>query len=121
MAYRLARELDAVERDGVAGYAEGEVPIPGDGGSVAGSRAGTATTGAGVGGGRGGGREGGGGGVESGRGEGMDEDEERDAVFFRLESLGYRVGRTFTTSALPFLYSIPRNLELTIYLKQKAW
>lgn len=32
-------------------------------------------------------------GVANGSGKKMDEDEERDAVFFRLEMLGYRVGQ----------------------------
>jgi hypothetical protein len=94
MAFRLANELDAGERqrDGVAGLSEKDLSKGGAagangghgaGGSVAGSLsvAATRTTG-----GRGG---------EQGTGNGtvMDEDEERDAVFFRLESLGYRVGQ----------------------------
>lgn len=39
----------------------------------------------------------------SGMGGAMDEDEERDAVFFRLESQGYRVGLGSYTPPPPFL------------------
>jgi hypothetical protein len=39
------------------------------------------------------GSKGGNGEVNGGAGKKMDEDEERDAVFFRLEMLGYRVGQ----------------------------
>lgn len=94
MAFRLANELDAGERerDGVAGLSEkdlGKAGTAGAGGgsaangSVAGSMsvAATRTTG-----GRGGEQN-------TGNGTRMDEDEERDAVFFRLEGLGYRVGQ----------------------------
>lgn len=74
MAYRLANELQ-----------------PGESRDGAGARAGAGSTGPrndGVGE-RGGGGGGGGGEV----GSKIDEDEERDAVFYRLEMLGYRVGQ----------------------------
>jgi len=79
MAYRLAHEIDGGKSDGLAGFGEGEVPgqggRQGGGESVSTKAAGTVGT-AGT------------------KGEGrMDEDEERDAVFYRLEMLGYRVGQ----------------------------
>lgn len=88
MAYRLAHELDEKERDGMAGYAPEQI---GKDGSVAGSSrtsttkatAATGATGTGT-----AGRIPG-----SGNAGQMDEDEKRDAVFFRLETLGYRVGQ----------------------------
>jgi hypothetical protein len=72
MAYRITNELDE------AASAGGLKPISGqDTGS------GSTTTGTGT--------------AASGAGPGavrkMEEDEERDAVFFRLEMLGYRVGQ----------------------------
>jgi hypothetical protein len=80
MAYRLANELDMGEKDGIAG-----LPEKGSGSLVGGTAAtvgtaGTATRTAGTAGTR-------------GEGSKMDEDEERDAVFYRLEILGYRVGQ----------------------------
>lgn len=83
MAYRLANELQPGEphRDGGGG---------GGGGAGAGA-VGTRTEGgagsvsAGAAGERAGEREGG--------GSKIDEDEEKDAVFYRLEMLGYRVGQ----------------------------
>lgn len=75
LAYRLAHDIDSVKRDGIAGLPEDEVKAQAvKGGSVSTKAAGTAGTGA-------------------QRGSGMDEDEERDAVFYRLETLGYRVGQ----------------------------
>ena len=74
LAYRLAHDIDNAKRDGVAGLPEDEVKAlaAAKGGSVSTKAAGTVGT----------------------RGEGrMDEDEERDAVFYRLETLGYRVGQ----------------------------
>jgi hypothetical protein len=71
MAYRLANELQTGDREG--GAAAGGAKADGEkvnAGSVA---AGTA----------------GAGGAQSK----LDEDEERDAVFYRLEMLGYRVGQ----------------------------
>lgn len=76
LAYRLAHDIDSVKRDGIAGLPEDEVKALGavKGGSVSTKAAGTVGTGA-------------------PRGSRMDEDEERDAVFYRLETLGYRVGQ----------------------------
>ena len=97
MAYRLTHELDEREKDGMAGYTPENVPSSQ---SVSGSsKAGTATTKAtGQGTIQGGVRPPG-----SGMGGAMDEDEERDAVFFRLESQGYRVGLGSYTPPPPFL------------------
>jgi hypothetical protein len=71
MAYRVANEVDSGSREGNMGNRDGA-----KGGSSS----------------NGGGRTG-----EKGMGTGnakvMDEDEERDVVFFRLEMLGYRVGQ----------------------------
>ncbi len=67
--------------DGTAGTVSTHAGAPGAGGSAtAGTGTGTGATLAAGGGGGGGARR-------------MDEDEERDAVFFRLETLGYRVGQ----------------------------
>jgi trafficking protein particle complex subunit 6 len=74
LAYRLAHDVDSAKRDGVAGLPEEEIKALGakrEGGSVSTKAAGTGAKG------------------ESR----MDEDEERDAVFYRLETLGYRVGQ----------------------------
>ena len=64
MAYRIVNEVDAGADKGFAGL---------DSEKFAASGAGTA--------------------VVNGSGKKMDEDEEREAVFFKLESLGYRVGQ----------------------------
>jgi trafficking protein particle complex subunit 6 len=71
MAYRLANEIDSGERGGAT--VEGEKK----GGSIS----------------AGGGRTVGTGNVARTGTAKMDEDEERDAVFYRLEMLGYRVGQ----------------------------
>lgn len=84
MAYRLAHELDEREKDGMAGYPSEQISKDG---SVAGSTRTTTTKATGQGTIQGGVRPPG-----SGMGGEMDEEEERDAVFFRLESQGYRVG-----------------------------
>jgi trafficking protein particle complex subunit 6 len=84
MAYRLANELQTEDRsDNVA--ASGAGRPDGDKGGSGSVVAGTERAGAG---GRVEGRGDGGGGTSR-----MDEDEERDAVFYRLEMLGYRVGQ----------------------------
>lgn len=78
MSYRIVNEVDAGLDDRIAISS----PKKKDGESVSakGSAVGT----------NGGTANGGGG---TGNGRKMDEDEERDAVFFRLEMLGYRVGQ----------------------------
>ena len=74
LAYRLANELDPEKLDGgMAGFSD-----------PAQQR--------GAGGGSGGGGIGAGGSI-TGTQRTVDEDEERDRVFYRLESLGYRVGQ----------------------------
>src|SRR5690349_9447615 len=79
LAYRLAHDVGSAKQGGIAGLPEEEVRAQaanGGGGSVSTKAAGTVGTGAGA------------------KGESrMDEDEERDAVFYRLETLGYRVGQ----------------------------
>ncbi len=77
MAYRIVNEVDDQNDDRAVYAAKDNIGSVkgGGGGSVAGT-VGTGTVG----------------GVGAG-GRKMDEDEERDAVFFRLESLGYRVGQ----------------------------
>ncbi len=87
MAYRLANELQTSERDGVAGIGGGREGDKASGNGNVRLVAGTASgMGAGTERETSGGRAAGGGGK-------MDEDEERDAVFYRLEMLGYRVGQ----------------------------
>jgi len=82
MAYRLANELQPGSGGGAGGAGAGA-----GGGARADGAAGSA-----VGGDRTGDRVVGGGGGGGG-GSKIDEDEERDAVFYRLEMLGYRVGQ----------------------------
>ena len=76
MAYRIVNEVDAVQSQ--QGMADGQKG--GGGGSVS-AKSGGGTAAAGE------------GGSASAGGKRMDEEEERDAVFYRLESLGYRVGQ----------------------------
>lgn len=102
MAYRVVNEVDAASDDS-------SVYRPKDKeGSVA-------TSGVRTG---GGGNSVGAGGAASNAGTGtgrkMDEDEERDAVFFRLESLGYRVGQGLVERfvLLPCLSFPPMRLGL---------
>jgi hypothetical protein len=80
MAYRVVNEVDAAGIDDKVVYNNATSPTGARDkeGSLKSSVAGTA-----------GGTAGG----ANGTGRKMDEDEERDAVFFRLESLGYRVGQ----------------------------
>lgn len=102
LAYRMANEVDAGERAGLAGYAS--VPNRVATGiatevkertsnSIAG--AGNATVNRAV------------ATVQAGPSSPsrLDEDEERDAVFFRLESLGYRVGQGLVERYGSLLYS----------------
>lgn len=76
MAYRVANELQPSDRETAANGAGGGKSEAGEKyGSLVGGGAGTAA------------------GTHGGAGSKMDEDEERDAVFYRLEMLGYRVGQ----------------------------
>jgi trafficking protein particle complex subunit 6 len=76
MAYRLANELQPSDREAAASGAGGGKSEGGEiYGSLVGGGAGTAAA------------------THGGAGSKMDEDEERDAVFYRLEMLGYRVGQ----------------------------
>lgn len=80
MAYRIVNDVDAAQSD-----SDYRLPQPGDkkegGGSVGGKSAfgakGSVVAS----------------GSASANGKKMDEEEERDAVFYKLESLGYRVGQ----------------------------
>ena len=82
MAYRLANELQTgSDRDLVVGGKDGERGNAGSTITAPGAGAERAAGG------------GGGGGTGGALGIKMDEDEERDAVFYRLEMLGYRVGQ----------------------------
>ncbi|OBT48367.1 hypothetical protein VE00_01169 [Pseudogymnoascus sp. WSF 3629] len=111
LAYRLAHDIDAVKRDGVAGLPEDEVKAlaAAKGGSVSTKAAGTAGTGA-------------------PRGSRMDEDEERDAVFYRLETLGYRVGQGMVerfstdrprfTDTLDVIKFLCKDLWMLVFRKQ---
>ncbi len=82
MAYRVVSELDERQKDGLAGYAPEDVKKDGSvkesstkGSSVGGASRIGGSTAAGP------------------KGSTMDEYEERDAVFYKLETLGYRVGQ----------------------------
>ncbi|CRK31450.1 hypothetical protein BN1708_005452 [Verticillium longisporum] len=79
LAYRVTQELDnaATANSGSSDPA----PASADTASVS-QRAASSVTGGG-----------GGGGTAPSAGQKMDEDEEKDAVFYRLEKLGYRVGQ----------------------------
>lgn len=116
MAYRVVNEVDAASDDS-------SVYRPKDKeGSVA-------TSGVRTG---GGGNSVGAGGAASNAGTGtgrkMDEDEERDAVFFRLESLGYRVGQGLVerfsrdrprfTDTLDVIKFLCKDLWMLVFRKQ---
>ncbi|KAI0128653.1 transport protein particle component [Xylariales sp. AK1849] len=73
MAYRVANELDTASPPSSSSATK----PAGENASVAGTGAGGSTTGTGTG---------------TGTGRKLDDEEERDAVFYRLEMLGYRVG-----------------------------
>lgn len=85
MAYRVVNELDSSSASDplTITSSNANTASPQKEGSAKGSNAGTAGIGSigGV-----------GLGISGGKGK-MDEEEERDAVFFRLEMLGYRVGQ----------------------------
>lgn len=82
LAYRMTQELDsgAVATEASAGAAttagEDVASTSNAAGSISGTQAPTAVSG-----------------IAASMGRKMDEDEERDAVFYRLEKLGYRVGQ----------------------------
>lgn len=99
MAYRLANELDAGDRDAVAGFSEQGVRGAGsESVNLSVGRGGlTGTSGTSG---------------TSGTGGKMDEDEERDAVFYRLEMLGYRVGQGLVERYAGFLSSVSLSLEV---------
>lgn len=97
MAYRVTNELEAASSNGglSAAAAAAASAQPNINTSVSSSESVSVATGAGAAGsiaGGGGGGSGGGGGA-TGSKRVMDEEEERDAVFYRLEMLGYRVGQ----------------------------
>lgn len=78
MAYRVVNEVDAALPDERVPAKAGRDSVKSTGNSIA--REGGAATGNAV-------------GSAGASGRKMDEEEERDAVFFRLEMLGYRVGQ----------------------------
>ncbi|KAF8859671.1 trafficking protein particle complex subunit 6A [Acephala macrosclerotiorum] len=113
MSYRIVNEVDAGLDDRIAISS----PEKKDGGSVSakGSAVGT----------NGGTANGGG---ATGNGRKMDEDEERDAVFFRLEMLGYRVGQGLVerfsrdrprfTDTLDVIKFLCKDLWMLVFRKQ---
>jgi hypothetical protein len=89
MAYRLANEIDSGQRDGMAGFSQNKDKDNTAIGSVKSKGTGKGTDGA------------------AGAGTSkMDEDEERDAVFYRLEMLGYRVGQGLVERYVTYLLYI---------------
>ncbi|TVY81765.1 Trafficking protein particle complex subunit 6B [Lachnellula suecica] len=112
LSFRLVREIDLVP----GGNTNGSLPSTAGGGSVGG------TSGTG-GGGSVGGNTGGGNGGES-----EQEQEERDAVFFRLEGLGYRVGQGLVerfsrdrprfTDTLDVIKFLCKDLWMLVFRKQ---
>ncbi|KAI0480361.1 BET3 family protein [Xylariaceae sp. FL0804] len=94
MAYRVANEVEASAS--AASASSAPTATTGSGGNGGEAAAAAAETGAGTTSssvaGTAGTTRGGGGGGDSGGGGTLDEEEERDAVFLRLEALGYRVG-----------------------------
>ncbi|KAI9746426.1 MAG: Trafficking protein particle complex subunit 33 [Claussenomyces sp. TS43310] len=113
LAYRLANELDASERESIAGFAEN-----------AAWNADRASENVSV------GKRGlGGAAVATTRIEAkMDDDEERDAVFYRLEILGYRVGQGLVerfsrdrprfTDTLDVIKFLCKDLWMLVFRKQ---
>ncbi|CZR58983.1 related to TRS33-TRAPP subunit of 33 kDa involved in targeting and fusion of ER to golgi transp [Phialocephala subalpina] len=109
MAYRIVNEVDAGLDDRIAISS----PEKKDGGSVSGKGSAVGTAGNGT------------GGVN---GRKMDEDEERDAVFFRLEMLGYRVGQGLVerfsrdrprfTDTLDVIKFLCKDLWMLLFRKQ---
>ncbi|TAQ89817.1 hypothetical protein B7494_g1854 [Chlorociboria aeruginascens] len=113
MAYRIVNEVDSerISRFDAATSANGNGNGTGNG-SV--STKGTVAGGVGRG--------------EGGAGKKMEEEEERDAVFFRLESLGYRVGqglverfsrdRARFTDTLDVIKFLCKDLWMLVFRKQ---
>ncbi|KAE8450089.1 hypothetical protein EG329_006870 [Mollisiaceae sp. DMI_Dod_QoI] len=113
MAYRIVNEVDAAIDDRIPSSAEKKD----SGGSV--GKGSVATNG-----GTAGGTSNGG----AGKGGKMDEEEERDAVFFRLEMLGYRVGQGLVerfsrdrprfTDTLDVIKFLCKDLWMLVFRKQ---
>jgi len=114
MAYRIVNEVDAAIDDRIPTFPEKK--DGGGGGSV--GKGSNATTNGGT-----------AGGVSSGvAGRKMDEDEEKDAVFFRLEMLGYRVGQGLVerfsrdrprfTDTLDVIKFLCKDLWMLVFRKQ---
>lgn len=114
MSYRVANELEAVAREQEAAAAAG-----------GGSYSGAAANGDGLSNGDGGagadgvsslGKAGAGSLLAAGQGTGtgtvMDEEEEREAVFRRLEGIGYRVGQGLVERYVPSPVVLPRGRTL---------
>lgn len=119
MSYRVANELEAVAREQEAAAA-------------AGSYSGTTAIGDGLSNGDGGaGADGvsslgkaGAGSLLAGQGQGtgtvMDEEEEREAVFCRLEAIGYRVGQGLVERYVSPVMVLPRALPCLIQQQGEA-
>ncbi|KAI8634550.1 BET3 family protein [Xylariaceae sp. FL1651] len=112
MAYRVANELEEASDGGHGGSSNNSgSKNTGEAASVS-TAAGTAT----------------GSGSASGRKSRLDEDEEREAVFFRLEGLGYRVGlglverfsrdRPRFTDTLDAIKFVCKDLWMLVFKKQ---
>lgn len=86
MAYRVTHEVDATAA-ATSGVVVPEPAAAGAGAGEAGAAGNRAS-------------------VVSGTMTAMDEDEERDAVFFRLERLGYRVGQGLVERFVFFSFSL---------------
>lgn len=125
MAYRVVNEVDAASDDSAVYWPkEKEGSVATSGVRTAGGGGGNSVAAGGALGNAG-----------TGTGRKMDEDEERDAVFFRLESLGYRVGQglverfvVLLQGTLGFFSSmrlrlLPRHLaaELTLHLHYETY
>ncbi|KUJ20117.1 trafficking protein particle complex subunit 6B [Mollisia scopiformis] len=113
MAYRIVNEVDAGTDDRIAISAEKK-----DGGGTGSVGKGSSTTNGASGTSNG----------HGGPGRKMDEDEERDAVFFRLEMLGYRVGQGLVerfsrdrprfTDTLDVIKFLCKDLWMLVFRKQ---
>ncbi|KAI0389993.1 transport protein particle component [Xylariaceae sp. FL0594] len=125
MAYRIANELEEASQENSPGDADGNKNTTGTGTGAAstggrgneetGSTTSTAVTRSST-------------AAGTGRKSRLDEDEEREAVFFRLESLGYRVGlglverfsrdRPRFTDALDAIKFVCKDLWMLVFKKQ---